>query len=283
MKELVADIAQFWGLYNGTLFELMRDIASAVIIIVFAVILNKLSRRLIRKAARKPLPGPPGNFALDDTVSSVLILVFRYGISIIAGIMILTVFGVNTASLVAVLGAAGVAIGLALKDTLGNIAAGIIILFLGSYRRGEYIEFGAYGGTVRDITLFTTILETPDGVYVSAPNSSVWGGPLKNYSRNGRRRMDLAVRIAYSDSLDTAFKVMGDIIAAESRFLKEPLPQVLVQSLDESAVVIALRAWASASDYWDIYWDQTRNIKTKIEEAGLHIPVPQRELRITGP
>jgi small conductance mechanosensitive channel len=224
----------------------------------------------------------PGSFVLDDTVVSVLALALRYGIFIIAGIMILTVFGVNTTSLVAVLGAAGVAVGLALKDTLGNIAAGIIILFLGSYRRGEYVEFGSYSGTVRNITLFTTILETPDGVYVSAPNSSIWGGPLKNYSRNGRRRMDLAVGIAYSDSIDTAFRVMEDIIAGEGRFFKDPAPQVLVQSLGESSVTIVLRAWTSVADYWDVYWALMRIVKAEIEGAGLHIPFPQRDLHITG-
>jgi small conductance mechanosensitive channel len=280
---------RFWGAYGGDIFELIKNIVVSVIIVIMAVILNRLVRRFIKKAAQRPLPGAPGNFALDDTVSSVLILALRYGIFIIAGIMILTMFGVNTTSLVAVLGAAGVAVGLALKDTLGNIAAGIIILFLGSYRRGEYIEFGTYSGTVRDITLFTTILETPDGVYVSAPNSSIWGGPLKNYTRNGRRRLDLAVGISYSDSIDTAFKVMGDIIAEEGRLFKDPAPQVLVQSLGDNSVTIVLRAWTSVADYWGVYWDQMRNIKARIEGAGLHIPFPQRDLHIidvsgiTGP
>jgi small conductance mechanosensitive channel len=271
---------RFWGNYGGDIFQLIKNIITAVIIVVLAFVLSRLTRRFIRRAARTPLPGVPGAFSLDDTVVSVLILALRYGIFIIAAIMILTVFGVNTTSLVAVLGAAGVAIGLALKDTLGNIAAGIIILFLGSFRRGEYIEFGSYGGTVKDITLFTTILETPDGIYVSAPNSSIWGGPLKNYSRNGRRRMDLAVGIAYSDSLDTACKVMGDIISSEGRFLTDPLPQVLVQSLGDSSVTVVLRAWTSIADYWNVYWDQMRGLKAKIEGAGLHIPFPQRDLHI---
>ncbi|MDR2374930.1 MAG: mechanosensitive ion channel [Treponema sp.] len=284
MNEIGSVLAWFRGTDNGTFFELIKDLAVAALIIVLALVLNRLTRRLIRKTARNPLPGTtastPGGFPLNDTVSSVLSRVLRYGIFIIAGIMILTIFGVNTTSLVAVLGAAGVAVGLALKDTLGNIAAGIIILFLGSYYRGEYIEFGSYSGTVRSITLFTTILETPDGLYVSAPNSSIWSGPLKNYSRNGRRRLDLAVGIAYSDSIDTAFRVMEDIITGEGRFFKEPVPQVLVQSLGESSVTIVLRAWTSAADYWDVYWDLMRDIKAKIEGAGLHIPFPQRDLHV---
>ncbi|MDR2746231.1 MAG: mechanosensitive ion channel [Treponema sp.] len=280
MDKTGENLLRLWKTYNGSILGLAKDVAASVVIIIIAVVLSKLVRRFFKRAARSPLPGTAGSFSLDDTVVSILVLVLRYGIFIIAGIMILTMFGVNTTSLVAVLGAAGVAVGLALKDTLGNIAAGIIILFLGSYRRGEYIEFGSYGGTVQNITLFTTIMETPDGVYVSAPNSSVWGGPLKNYTRNGRRRMDLAVGIAYSDSIDAAFKVMGGIIATEGRFLTSPVPQVLVQSLGDSSVTIVLRAWTSIANYWDVYWDQMRNIKIKIEEAGLHIPFPQRDLHI---
>jgi small conductance mechanosensitive channel len=281
MNGLGGLVSGLWETYSGAFFELIRDTVTAALIVIGGLAVNRAAQRLVRKAAgARNAAAALGNIPLDDTVRSVLAPALRYGIAIIAGIMILTVFGVNTAGLVAVLGAAGVAVGLALKDTLGNIAAGIIILFLGCYRRGEYIEFGSHSGTVRDINLFTTILETPDGIYVSAPNSSVWGGPLKNYTRNGRRRMDLAVGIAYSDSLDTAFRVMGDIIAGEDRFLKDPAPQVLVQSLGESSVTVMLRAWASTADYWAIYWDQTRNIKTRIEDAGLHIPFPQRDLHI---
>jgi small conductance mechanosensitive channel len=194
--------------------------------------------------------------------------------------MILNAFGINTASLLAVLGAAGVAIGLALKDTLGTIAAGIILLLLGSYRRGEYIEFGSYGGTVKEINLFNTILETADGLFISAPNSSIWGTPLKNYSRNGRRRMELSVGISYSDSIDTAFRAMQNIAETETRFLKDPAPQIVVQSLGDSSVNVALRAWASTDAYWDIYWDQMKLLKPRILEAGLHIPFPQRDMHI---
>ncbi|MDR3336301.1 MAG: mechanosensitive ion channel [Treponema sp.] len=266
-------ILSLWEYHSDTILELARDIIVALIIAVAGRILTKVAIRLINKASSSGV-------RIDDTVTSLLRLIVRYGIFIIAIIMILSAFGINTASLLAILGAAGVAVGLALKDTLGNIAAGIILLFLGSYRRGEYIEFGSYSGTVKEISLFTTTLETPDGLYISAPNSSIWGTPLKNYSRNGKRRMDFVVGIAYSDSIDTAFLVMQDIIVREIRFLKDPAPQVLVQSLGDNSVNIALRAWAATDVYWDIYWYQMKNIKLKIEEAGLHIPFPQRDVHI---
>jgi len=247
--------------------QFAKHLITAILILVIGRILSKGAQRLIKRAASSGLQ-------IDGTVTSLLRGIVRYGIFIVSVIMVLNVFGVNTASLLAVLGAAGVAIGLALKDTLGNIASGIIILFIGSYRKGDFIEFGSYMGTVQDITLFTTILETPDGIHISAPNSCIWGTPLRNYTRNGKRRMELSVGIAYSDSVDMAFQVMRDLIAAEPRLLKEPAPQVILQSLESSSVIITVRAWAATKDYWDIYWELNKTIKAKIESAGLHIPFP---------
>jgi small conductance mechanosensitive channel len=268
-------LVELWELHTETIVTLAKNIVIAAVIVVAGILVFKALHKLINRAAASGLH-------VDAAVTSLLRMVVRYGIIILCLIMVLNVFGVNTASLIAVLGAAGIAIGLALKDTLGNIAAGIILLFLGSYRRGEYIEFGAYSGTVKDIGLFTTILETPDGIFISAPNSSIWGVPLKNYTRNGKRRMELSVGIAYTDSIDAAFAVMQNIIAQETRFLAEPAPQVLLQSIKESSVIITIRAWASTSFYWDIYWEQMRSLKTKIEAAGLHVPFPQRDVHIVG-
>jgi small conductance mechanosensitive channel len=267
------ELLSFWENHTGAILELIRDIVVSLIILVAGIVMARISGKLIKK-------NTGGGLHIDDTVARILRRIIRYGIYIVCVIMILNAFGINTASLLAVLGTAGVAIGLALKDTLGNIAAGIILLLLGSYRRGEYIEFGSYSGTVKEISLFTTILETPEGLFISAPNSSIWGTPLKNYSRNGKRRMELSVGISYSDSIDAAFRVMQDIAETETRFLKDPAPQILVQSLGDSSVNIALRAWASTDVYWNIYWDQMKNVKLKIEEAGLHIPFPQRDLHI---
>jgi small conductance mechanosensitive channel len=266
-------ILAFWNNHYAGIIELGRDLIITAVIIVAGRLLTRAAVKLVNRAVANTL-------YIDETITSVLRLIIRYGMFIICLIMILNTFGINTTSLLAVLGAAGVAIGLALKDTLGNIAAGIILLFLRSYRKGDYIEFGSCSGTVKEISLFTTILETPDGIYVSAPNSSIWGTVLKNYTRNGRRRMDLSAGISYSDSIDTAFRVMRDIAAAESRFMKNPAPQVLVQSLGDSSINILLRAWAGADVYWSIYWDQMKNIKEKFDEAGLHIPFPQRDLHV---
>jgi small conductance mechanosensitive channel len=260
-------LLELWDFHSASILLLARNLVTAILILVIGRILSRGAQRLIRRASSSDLN-------VDETVTSVLRGIVRYGIFIVSVIMVLNVFGVNTASLLAVLGAAGVAIGLALKDTLGNIASGIIILLMGSYRKGDFIEFDSFMGTVKDINLFTTILETPDGINISAPNSCIWGTPLRNYTRNGKRRMELSVGIDYSDSVDMAFQVMRDIIAAEPRLLKEPVPQVVLQSLESSSVIITVRAWASIKDYWDIYWELNKTIKAKIEGAGLHIPFP---------
>jgi small conductance mechanosensitive channel len=267
------ELFRLWEFHSEKVIEFAGNLVSAALIAIIGFALSRGARKLITKAAAE-------TFRVDDAISSLLRMVIRYGIFIICVIMILNVFGVNTASLIAILGAAGVAVGLALKDTLSNIASGIILLFLGTFRTGDYIEFGEYGGTVRNISLFTTILETPDGIYVSAPNSSVWGSPLKNYTRNGRRRMELAVNIAYTDSIDTAFRVMRELAAKETRFLENPAPQVVLRSLDGGSVSVAVRAWASVEEYWDIYWEQMKNLKARIEEAGLSIPFPRRDVQI---
>jgi small conductance mechanosensitive channel len=270
---MVQHILDLWETHSVVILPLARNLAATVVILIFGISLSKSARKLIRKANSK---WPQS----DVTAIPLLQAVIHYGIIIICLIMILTIFGVSTASLIAILGAAGVAVGLALKDILGNIASGIILLLLGTFRKEEYIEFGSFNGTVKEINLFTTILETPDGIYVSAPNSSIWGSPLKNYSRNGKRRMELSIGIAYSDSVESAFQVMHGIIGAETRLLKDPSPQVILQSIDDNSVKITIRAWAENQDYWNIYWEMTTNIKTKIEEAGLHIPFPQRDVHI---
>jgi small conductance mechanosensitive channel len=272
-RNMIKELSNLWNVYQEDVLLFCRKMISVLLIIVAGRILIWILRRLIQHIETGP-------FQIDKSLVSMLKVVINYGIIIICAIMILDALGVNTNSLIAILGAAGVAVGLALKDTLSNIAAGIVLLVQRTYQRGDFIEFGSIQGSVREIGLFTTILETGDGVYISAPNSSIWGPPLKNYSRNGKRRMDISVSISYADSIDTAFQVMREIAAGEDRFLKEPAPQIMVQSLGDNGVVIMLRAWASANVYWNVYWEQMRNIKEKIEAAGLTIPFPQRDVHI---
>ena len=270
MREFILDL---WEKNSFELLDIGRRLLFSVFIIAAGKITVFLGGRLIHKAEA-------GRLKLDETLASILIAILKYGMIIVCLIMILENFGFNTTGLIALLGAAGVAIGLALKDTLSNIASGLIILVLKPFRKGDFIEAGAFMGSVKEIGLFTTVLATPDGVYVSAPNSSVWGAPLKNYSRNSSRRMELSVRVSYTDSIDTAFRVFREIADGEERFLGNPAPQIMVQSLGDYGVNILLRAWVPSDVYWDVYWEQMRNLKERIETAGLSIPIPHREIKV---
>jgi len=267
------DISQFWEKYGTFVLGLGHKFIIAVLIIIAGIIVIRLSRRLANRAVK-------GKLHADETFASMFRMVIQYGVILLCLIMILDLFGVNTAGLIALLGAAGVAVGFALRDTLSNIAAGIIILFLRPFKKGESIECGSVSGSIQELGLFAAILKTSDGVYISAPNSSLWGVPVKNYSRNPQRSMDITVTISYRDSVDVAFQVLGDIIAGEPRFLEEPAPQMMVQSLGESGIVITLRAWALTGNYWPVYWDEMKNVKEKIQEAGLTIALPRRELHL---
>ena len=267
------DIAELWATYSPNILDLGRKLIIAVLIIIGGRIVILLSKNLAQKAVT-------GKLKADETLASVLRMVVHYGIIFICLIMILDLFGVNTAGLIALLGGAVVAVGFALKDTLGNIASGIIILLLRPFKKGDFIECGSVMGSVREMGLFATIMETADGVFISAPNSNLWGVPLRNYSRNDKRRLDIAVSISYSDSIDEAFRVLNDIIKEEERFLKDPPAQVMVQSLGDSGIGITLRAWVSGAMYWKIYWDQMKNVKEKIQAAGLSIAFPKRDIRL---
>ena len=262
-----------WEKYSDDVVRLGRSLIVTALIIVCGFIVIRISRRLTHRAVT-------GKLQADETFVSVLRVAIHYGVIIICVIMILDTFGINTTGLIAVLGAAGVAVGFALKDTLGNIASGIIILVLRPFRKGDTIECGSIMGTVEELGLFAAILQTPDGIFISAPNSSLWGVPLKNYSRNPQRRMDITITISYTDSIDTAFQVLRDIIGKERRFIDTPAPQVMVQSLGESGTSITLRAWVAGSDYWPVYWEQIKNVKEKIQEAGLTIALPRREIHL---
>ena len=261
-------LLSFWEKNNAAIFENGGKILSSAIILFIGFLISKGLKKLVKRSTC-------GKFQIDKTVSTILGHIIGYGIFIICFIMILNIFGFNTTSLLALLGAAGIAVGLALKDTLGNIASGISLLILGSYKVGEFIEFGSFNGTVKEINLFNTILETPDGVYISAPNSSIWGSPIKNFTRNGKRRMEIPIRLSYSDSIDKVFSVLNTIVKEETRILSDPQHQIIIQSMQDSHVNIIIRAWAMNQDFWDIYWFQMRNIKQKLEDTGFKIPLPQ--------
>jgi small conductance mechanosensitive channel len=262
-------IFSFWQSNSS----LILDVFYKLILTVVTLAAGNITVKLVKKILKKPKKP-------DETLIPVVSTIISYSIYALCIVIILDLFGVNTASIITLLGAAGLAIGFALKDTLANIASGIMLLILRPFNKDDYIEFGSTAGTVIEIGLFTTILKTPDGLFISAPNTSLWGVPLLNYTKNGTRRLAIVVRISYSDSIEIAYNVMREIIKNEKRFLLDPEPQIMVHSLSDSSVNVQLRAWTTADDFWDVTWEQNRNVKEKIEAAGLTIPFPQQDIHI---
>lgn len=192
----------------------------------------------------------------------------------------LSQMGVETASLAAVLAAAGLAIGLALQGSLSNFAAGVLIIMFRPFSKGHYIEAGGSAGTVEDINIFTTLLVTPDNRHVIIPNSAITDGPIVNYSAESKRRIDLVIGVGYDDDLSVAKDVLMKTVMADSRVLKDPEPKVAVLELGDSSVNFVVRPWVSADDYWPARFDLTMAIKNALDEAGLSIPYPQRDVHI---
>ncbi|WP_372501817.1 mechanosensitive ion channel [Tistrella mobilis] len=220
---------------------------------------------------------------MDPTLRPFIASLVRYGILVLTVIIVLGQFGVQTASIIAILGAAGLAIGLALQGTLSNVAAGIMLLFLRPFRIGDFIDAGGRAGSVINVNLFTTELKMADGVFMSLPNSQVWGQPITNYARNPIRRMDIVVGIAYDDDIDTAIEALSAVLAADERVLKDPAPQVMVTNLGESSVDITMRFNAAIGDYWSLRWDMMKRAKLAVEAAGCSIPFPQRDVHLIAP
>ncbi len=220
---------------------------------------------------------------VDRSVEKVVGTCLAWAVYTAGVVATLSFLGVNTNGLLAALSAMGLAIGIALKDTLGNVAAGLQLLFLRPIRTGDYVQCGSVAGTVQDIGLFSTLLKTFDGLFVSAPNSLLCNAPLTNSTMNSTRRIDIPVSISYRDSIDTGLRVLLKWAADEPRLLQDPEPRAFVSKLDDSGVVLTLRIWVPREIYFDVLFDATRGVKLAIEDAGLTIPFPQRDVHLDAP
>ena len=249
------------------------DLLGAVVLLVGGWVVAGWARRSVLKVLHRTP-------RIDDTLRPVIGNVVRYLILVFVLVAVLAQFGVQTASIIAVVGAAGLAIGLALQGTLQNIAAGIMILFLRPFRVGDYIDAEGLAGTVDEIGLFTTHLRTYKGIYLEVPNGQLWNRAILNYSRVEARRLDIVVGISYEDDIDKAQGALLDLMTSDSRANAEPEPQVMVKELADSSVNLNLRCWAAAGDYWGLLFDFNKAIKQRLDAEGISIPFPQRDVHL---
>jgi small conductance mechanosensitive channel len=247
--------------------ELAANVAVAGGIIIGALFLSGLVAKQIRRAADR-------YEQLDDTLFGFFASLARYAILTIAGIFVLGQFGIQTTSLVALIGAAGLAIGLALQGTLSNLAAGVMLLIFRPFKLGDFINAGGQSGTVKSIDLFTTELSTPDNVQIIVPNGDIWSGSITNYSAYDTRRVDLVFGVSYGSDLQAAEAILRAQVDADERIHTTPAPFVQVTNLGDSSVDFTLRLWCDAGDYWAIKFDMTRNVKDAFDAGGIDIPFP---------
>ncbi len=188
--------------------------------------------------------------------------------------------GVQTASFIAVIGAAGLAVGLALQGSLSNFAAGVLLILFRPFRVNDYIEGGGTAGTVQEIQIFTTTLISPDNRVIIVPNSSLLNGNIINYSTKSTRRIDFVFGVSYNDNLDHVKGVILELLAQDTRILKDPGPTVGVLELADSSVNLAVRPWVMSADYWPVYFDLTEAIKKRFDAEGISIPFPQQDVNL---
>ncbi len=217
---------------------------------------------------------------VEPTLVSFVKNICYVGLIVFVAIAALSALGIQTAQFIAVIGAAGLAIGLALQGSLANFASGVLLIMFKPFKVGDFVELAGTKGTVQAVHIFNTVLNTLDNIRVIIPNAQVTGGSILNYTINGTRRVDLVFGISYGDDINKARRVIEDVLAGDTRILKEPAPTVAVLALADSSVNFAVRPWVKPTDYWDVYFDVTAKVKLALESNGLTIPFPQRDVHM---
>ncbi len=252
----------------GTVSPYVLKLFFALIIVWIGLQIAKWVYKLIKKQAVKA----PN---IDDTLANFLASIGKYVITALTFIFAITKLGVETASLVAMVGAATLAIGLALQGTLGNIAAGVMLMLFRPYKLGDYVEVAGQEGVVDDVNIFTTNLATIDNIKVIIANGEAWGSTIKNFTSLGLRRVDVDYGIHYDDDIDKAIKIINDVAGKHPDVLSEPHgPWAKVVTLNESSVDIQSRVWCKPEHYWDVMFDLKKSIKEAFDKDGITIPYP---------
>ncbi len=232
-------------------------------------------------AARQVRSLLPRTQRVDNTLAPLLSQILRYGIIIITSVIALSQFGIQTTSILAVLGAAGLAIALALQGTLSNIASGVMLIWLRPFSVGEYVDAEGIAGTIVEVGLFATELKTYDGVFIFVPNSRLWDARITNFTRQPRRMVETKISIAYDASLPKAREVLLDV-ARDPRVLEDPAPMVFVATLGASSVDLVMRCWVASGDWWRTHVDFQESAKLAFDAAGIEIPYGKLDINIRG-
>ncbi len=242
-------------------------VVGAIVVLIVGRIVANILRSLVRRIN--------GKAKTDPTVGGFLENMTYYLVMTFTVLAALGNFGVQTASIVAVLGAAGFAVGFAMQGSLANFAAGVMLLVFRPYRLGDFVEAGGATGTVKEMSLFTTIINTPDNVRIMVPNGKIFGDTIKNITAEDTRRVDMVVGIGYGSDIKQAIACINKVLGEDTRVLDAPAAQVAVAELADSSVNLVVRPWVKKEDYWAVKFDFTRRIKEAFDQEGIEIPFPQ--------
>ena len=265
---------------DGNLWNQLSELLSSFGISLFIALSILIIGRQVVKILIKVISTALERSNTEDTVRIFVTNLLNTLLMIVVFIAAINQLGIQTTSIIAVLGAAGLAIGLALQGSLSNFAAGILIVIYRPYKVGDYIQADNHLGTVDDIQIFSTVLKTPDNKLVIVPNGSIMNGSIVNFSNQDKRRVDIIASCSYEDDIDKVKSVLADILSKDERILNEPKPRIAVSELADSSVNFIVRPWVKNSDYLDVYYSLLEEIKKRFDQEGIAIPYPQTDVHI---
>jgi small conductance mechanosensitive channel len=265
---------------NGALWGQITELLSSFGISLFIALCILVIGRQVIKIVIKVISSALERSNTEDTVRIFVTNLLNTLLMIVVFIAAINQLGIETTSIIAVLGAAGLAIGLALQGSLANFAAGILIVIYRPYKVGDYIQADNHLGTVNDIQIFSTVLRTPDNKLVVVPNGSIMNGSIVNFSNQDTRRIDMVIGCSYEDDIDKVKAVLTDIVAKDDRVLSDPKTRIAVSELADSSVNFIVRPWVKNPDYLDVMYSLTEEIKKRFDEEGISIPYPQSDVHI---
>ncbi|MFT5720479.1 MAG: small conductance mechanosensitive channel [Motiliproteus sp.] len=265
--------------YSGQLIEYATLYGSKILLALLTLVIGLWVIRYLVRGFSRAL----ATAAIEATLAIFLAKLAGTALKILLLISVASMIGIETTSFIALFGAAGLAVGLALQGSLSNFAGGILILLFKPYKIGDYIEAQGLSGTVKEIQIFNTVMHTPDRKTVIIPNGSISNGNIINYSLSPIRRVDMIFGIGYGDDLKKAKTILEQLVAADERILKDPESQVVLAALADNSVNFSVRAFVNAADYWGVYFDMNEKVKLTFDEQGISIPYPQRDVHLHYP
>jgi len=265
-----------WESIRPRIEEFLWKWGPSVVGALATLILGWIGARIVRGILRRILLRAKVDPTLVGFATSLVYMALMAFVIVAA----LDKVGVPTGSFIAIVGAAGLAVGFALQGSLGNFAAGVMVIFFRPFKAGDFIEGGGVAGVVEEITVFSTFLKTPDNKRIIVPNATLTGGNIINYSANPTRRVDLVFGISYSDDIAQAKEILTRIVTGHEKVLKDPAPQIVVGALADSSVNFNVRPWVKNADYWTVYFEITEAVKLAFDKEGVSIPFPQRDVHL---